>query len=232
MDKTKVVDRETWLRERTALLAKEKEFTRLRDELTAQRQAMPLVEITKPYQFSNGTETADLLQLFNSKSQLIIYHFMFGVDWETGCKSCSYWADNFNGIDAHLAQRDIAFHVVSSAAIEKLLAFKTRMGWNFSWFSSLGSTFGEDFGVSFSAEHKSKKQIHYNYRQQNWYMDELPGISVLVKDEADRIYHSYSTYSRGLDMLNGAYNFIDLTPKGRHEEGRGMHWVRLHDEYE
>ncbi len=157
---------------------------------------------------------------------------MLGPEWEEGCPSCSFWADNFNGIDIHLAHRDISFLAVSRAAYEKIEAYKQRMGWDFKWVSSLGNDFNFDLGVSFTAEEKEADEITYNYLKQPYIIDELPGISVFYKDEQGDIFHTYSTYSRGLDILNGAYNYIDLSPKGRDEESGIMHWLRRHDQYE
>ena len=157
---------------------------------------------------------------------------MLGPEWEEGCPSCSFWADNFNGIDIHLAHRDISFLAVSRAAYEKIEAYKQRMGWDFKWVSSLGNDFNFDLGVSFTAEEKEADEITYNYLKQPYIIDELPGISVFYQDEQGDIFHTYSTYSRGLDILNGAYNYIDLSPKGRDEENGIMHWLRRHDQYE
>ncbi|MCZ4282884.1 DUF899 domain-containing protein [Kiloniella laminariae] len=228
-----VVTREQWLAERRELLQQEKKFTRARDALTKARQELPWVKIEKDYQFDSEDGIITLGDLFSIHSQLIIYHFMYGPDWKQGCSSCSYWADNFNGIEPHLNARDIAFAVVSSAPVKKLLAFRKRLGWNFDWVSSGNSSFNQDFGVSFGPDHKPDDLVTYNYRETQFPAEEAPGISVFVKAEEGTIYHSYSTYSRGLDMLNGAYNFMDLTPKGRDEKGKGnpMFWLRLNDSY-
>jgi len=173
-----VVSQQKWLKAREVLLAKEKEFTRLRDQLNTDRRALPWVKIDKEYIFDGAEGQQSLAELFEDKSQLMIYHFMLGPDWEEGCPSCSFWADNFNGIDIHLAHRDIAFLAVSRASYEKLTAYKKRMGWSFKWMSSLKSDFNYDMGVSFTVEEKEKNEITYNYRRQPYLMDELQGVSV------------------------------------------------------
>jgi len=226
-----VVSQEEWLEARQELLVKEKEFTRLRDQLSQQRRSLPWVKIEKNYVFEGADRQLNLSDLFAGKSQLIIYHFMFGPDWDEGCPSCSFWADNFDGIDIHLAHRDITFLAVSRAEYRKLEAYKQRMGWSFNWLSSLHSDFNYDFSVSFTDEEKAKNETFYNYRKQAYFVDELAGVSVFYKDDQGDIYHTYSTYSRGVDILNGAYNYIDLSPKGR-DETNGMSWLRRHDQYE
>ena len=229
----KVVMKDQWIEARKQLLAKEKEFNRLRDQLSKDRRELPWVRVDKEYVFegANGKET--FAQLFEGEHQLIIYHFMLDPDWEAGCKSCSFWADNFNGIETHLRQRDVSFLAVSRAPWPRIEAFKKRMGWNFKWASSFGSDFNYDFSVSFTPEELEIGQVYYNYKEQKLSMAEQPGISVFYRDETDKIFHTYSCYSRGLDMLNGAYHYLDLVPKGRDEQGlpRAMSWVRLHDEY-
>ena len=234
MKKAKIVSRDEWLENRRNLLEKEKELTRLRDQVSAQRREMPWVRIDKAYQFNGPQGEESLSDLFGDKSQLVIYHFMLGPGWEEGCPSCSFWADNFNGIDIHLAHRDIQFLAVSRAEFAELEAYRKRMDWSFKWVSSFGSDFNYDFQVSFTESQKEINQIEYNYRNIEYIIDELVGVSVFVKDEAGEVYHSYSTYSRGVDMLNGAYNYIDLTPKGRDETGpaENMGWLRRHDQYD
>lgn len=234
MPKNKIVSREEWVSARKELLDKEKEFTRLRDQLSQERRELPWVKVDKEYVFnsSNGKET--LSDLFEGKSQLIIYHFMYGPDWQEGCPSCSFWADNFNGINIHLNHRDINLVCVSRAPIENLEAYKKRMGWSFKWLSSLDSDFNYDYQVSFTPEEMDKGEVYYNYKVDTFPSEEAPGISVFYRDENGNIFHTYSCYARGLDMLNGAYNYMDLAPKGRDEDDLPytMSWLRRRDQYE
>jgi predicted dithiol-disulfide oxidoreductase (DUF899 family) len=228
----RVVPHEEWLAARKALLAREKEFTRLRDELTQARRDLPWEAVEKEYIFEGPDGKVSLADAFDGKRQLVVYHFMFAPEWDAGCKSCSFWADNFNDIPPHLRARDISFVAISRAPIDKLEAYRRRMGWNFRWLSSSGSDFNYDFGVSFRPEDVQKHEVVYNYRVMDPEDEtEWPGISVFFKDKDGRIYHTYSAYSRGIDLLNGAYNYIDLTPKGRDEGDNIMSWVRRHDEY-
>jgi len=227
-----VVSPSQWITARKELLAKEKEFTRLRDQLSAQRRALPWVKVEKDYIFDGASGKQSLSDLFAGKSQLLIYHFMLGPEWEEGCKSCSFWADNFNGIDIHLAHRDISFLAISRAGFDKIEAYRKRMGWTFNWVSSLNNDFNYDLGVSFTPEQQAANEITYNYLQQPYFLDELAGASVFYKNEQGEIFHTYSTYSRGLDILNGAYNYIDLTPKGRDEADGIMAWLCRHDQYD
>jgi predicted dithiol-disulfide oxidoreductase (DUF899 family) len=229
-----VVSREEWLAARKAHLDREKEFTRLRDQLSRERRELPWVKVDKDYQFEGPDGKESLSDLFAGRSQLIVYHFMYGHDWKEGCPSCSFWADNFNGIDVHLAHRDTTLLAISSASWEALEAYKKRMGWSFKWVSSQGSGFNHDYQVTSSAEEIESGQIYYNYRWGADHGQERPGISVFYKDENGDIFHTYSTYARGLDMLNGAYHFLDLTPKGRDEADLpwNMAWVRRRDQYE
>ena len=234
MQNHKVISREEWLDARRELLAKEKEFTRLRDQLSQARQELPWVKVEKDYLFDgpNGKET--LSDLFEGRSQLIIYHFMYGPDWEEGCPSCSFWADNFNGTGIHLSHRDITLIAVSRAPLDQLEAYKARMGWSFKWVSSLGSDFNYDYQVSFTPEQVEKGEMIYNYRPGGFSGEEAPGISIFYKNEQGEVFHTYSCYSRGLDMLNGAYHYMDLAPKGRDEDALSytMAWLRRHDQYE
>ncbi len=234
MQAHKVVSREAWLEVRREHLEKEKEFTRLRDQLSEERRALPWVKVDKAYLFDgpNGQET--LADLFGDRDQLIVYHFMYGPDWEEGCPSCSFWADNFNGIDTHLNHRNISLVAVSRAKLDTLDAYKKRMGWDFKWVSSTGSDFNFDYHVSFTAEEREKGELFYNFRASKMSSEELPGISVFYKDEQGEVFHTYSCYARGLDMLNGAYHYMDLTPDGRNEEGLSysMAWLRRHDQYD
>ena len=230
----KVVSRDEWLVARREHLQKEKEFTRLRDQLSSERRELPWVRVDKEYLFEsdNGSET--LSDLFDGRSQLIIYHFMYGPDWEEGCPSCSFWADNFNGIDIHLRHRDINLIAVSRAQLDTLNAYKKRMGWNFKWVSSHGSDFNYDYHVSFTPAEVENGEMIYNYATVNFPSDEAPAISVFLKGEDGDIFHTYSCYARGLDMLNGAYHYMDLAPKGRDETGlpMTMAWLRRRDQYE
>jgi predicted dithiol-disulfide oxidoreductase (DUF899 family) len=224
-----IVSHAKWLQARTAFLAKEKEFTRLREELARERRQLPWERVDTPYAFEGPEGRLTLADLFGKHEQLIVYHFMFGPDWQEGCPGCSYWADNFNGVDAHLAARDTALVAVSRAPLAKLEAYKKRMGWNFRWVSSVGSDFNYDFGVTRRPE---EKVFPYNYGSTPREMEELPGVSAFIK-EGGAVFHTYSTYARGLDVVNGAYHLLDLTAKGRHEEGLSfpMAWVRRHDQY-
>lgn len=229
-----VVSREDWLKARKEFLAKEKEFTKARDELTAARRALPKVLIEKEYRFSGPTGELSLGDLFKDRSQLVIYHFMLGSGWEEGCPSCSFWADNYNGTEIHLAHRDITLAVVSRGPLEKIQAYKERMGWRFDWYSSAGSNFNFDFAVSFTEEQRESGKPNYNFETIPFSMDEGPGFSVFEKDQSGNIYHTYSTYARGLDIFNSAYHIMDMTPKGRNEDDLPftMAWLRRHDQYE
>jgi predicted dithiol-disulfide oxidoreductase (DUF899 family)/uncharacterized damage-inducible protein DinB len=230
---TKAVPPAEWLTARKELLAKEKEFTRLRDELSRQRRELPWQKVDKNYVFDGPKGKVTLADLFDGRSQLIIYHFMLGPGWEQGCPSCSFLADTFDGPRVHMAQRDIAFAVVSRATVPEIQTFQKRMGWRFPWYSSFGSDFNFDYGVSFSKEQLADGKKIYNYETSGFGAEEAPGLSVFYKDENGQIYHTYSTYGRGLDILLTAYNFIDMTPKGRDEDAlpHGMAWVRHHDRY-
>ncbi len=228
-----VVSHERWVEARKQLLAKEKEFTRLRDQLSQARRDLPWERIEKSYVFDgpNGEET--LAQLFAGRGQLVVYHFMYDPSWEAGCKSCSFWADNFNGIVVHLAHRDATLIAVSRAPLDKLEAYKRRMGWSFKWVSSHHNDFNRDFHVSHTPEELQKGEGYYNYNRQKPYASEAPGISVFFQDGSGAVFHTYSCYARGLDMLNGAYHYMDLLPKGRDEDRLRFHseWLRRHDEY-
>jgi len=230
----KVVSHDAWLAARKAFLAREKEFTRLRDQLSAERRALPWEKVEKTYHFTGPNGEATLSDLFAGKSQLVVYHFMLGPDWAEGCKSCSFWADNFDGIGVHLKHRDVSFLAVSRAPLAKLLDYQRRMGWSFPWVSSFGSDFNFDFQVSFTPQQLAAGEAYHNYESHPNTMSELAGFSVFFKDEAGAIFHTYSTYARGLDMLNGAYHILDLVPKGRDEAElkSPMEWLRLHDQYE
>jgi predicted dithiol-disulfide oxidoreductase (DUF899 family) len=227
----KVVSHEEWIAARKEFLRKEKEFTKLRDELTQQRHALPWERVEKQYVFEGPQGKQSLAELFDGKSQLVIYHFMFAPEWEAGCPSCSFWADNFNSNVVHLKHRDITIMAVSRAPYSKLATYQKRMGWSFKWVSSHSSDFNFDYHVSFTSEEVAKKQAEYNYVTHRVSGPELPGTSVFFKDSNGNVFHTYSTYERGIDLQNSAYNYMDLTPKGRDEDGRGQFWVRRHDEY-
>lgn len=229
-----IVSKERWLEARRALLQREKALTRQRDELGAARRALPWTPVDAPYEFDTVDGRRTLCELFAGKSQLVIYHLMFAPEWEAACKSCSFWADNFNGIAVHLAHRDVALTAVSRAPLPKLEAFARRMGWTFPWVSSGCGRFNFDFGVSFSAEELHTGEIAYNYGTHPAHASEMPGISVFAKNEQGEVFHTYSAYARGIELVNGAYQLLDLVPKGRDEAGlpSSMSWVRLHDRYE
>jgi predicted dithiol-disulfide oxidoreductase (DUF899 family) len=231
--RNQVVSHEEWLNARLELLAAEKEFTRQRDALTRRRMAMPWERVEKPYRFEGPDGTLSLADLFDGRSQLIVYHFMFGPDWKEGCKSCSFWADNFNGIPIHLAHRDVTLTAVSRAPLAKVDAYKKRMGWSFPWVSSEGSDFNFDYHVSFTPEEVTDAKAYYNYAVRPIGASDEQGISVFHKDAGGAVYHTYSCHGRGIDMVNGAYQFLDLVPKGRDEDGLrfSMEWVRRHDQY-
>ncbi len=226
-----VVSQDEWIAARKRLLAKEKEFTRLRDELSRERRELPWERVDKPYVFETQNGRQTLADLFDGCHQLVVYHFMFAPDWENGCKSCSFWADNFNGIVAHLRQRDVSFVAVSRAPWQKLHAFAQRLGWSFKWVSSGGNDFNFDYQVSFT-EQQMQGEVDYNYGKRRFPATDAPGVSVFLR-EGDSVFHTYSSFGRGIDMLNTAYHYLDLVPKGRDEEGlpSPMAWVKLHDQY-
>ncbi|MDR4306097.1 DUF899 domain-containing protein [Chelatococcus sambhunathii] len=230
-----VVGRQEWLKARRDLLAEEKKLTEQRDELSRRRRGMPWVRIDKPYRFEGPDGELSLGDLFAGRSQLIVYHLMFHPDWEWACKSCSFWADHFDGMVPHLAARDTAFAAISRAPLAKLKRQAERLGWRFPWVSARGEDFNADFGVSFPPDDDGGA---YNYapREGTDYAGavELPGFSVFVRDpKSGAVFHSYSTYGRGIELMNSAYSALDLTPAGRNEEGLAhtMSWVRLHDDY-
>ena len=234
MSTHQVVSSEQWLAARKAFMDKEKDFTRLRDELAAERRALPWVKIDKRYVFDSDEGKRTLADLFGGKSQLIVYHFMLGPGWVQGCPSCSFLADHFDGAVIHLAQRDATLVVVSRAPLAEIQAYKKRMGWKFKWVSSFDNDFNRDFHVSFTPEEKAKGKVHYNYTMTEFPSEEAPGLSAFVKDHNDEVFHTYSSYARGLDILIGTYNFLDMAPKGRDEGSLpwSMAWVKRHDEYE
>jgi predicted dithiol-disulfide oxidoreductase (DUF899 family) len=233
MERHAIVSRNEWLEARKQLLARERELTHVRDQLSAQRRALPWVRIDKEYVFDGPRGPEALAQLFEGRSQLVVYHFMFAPEWETGCKSCSFWADNFNGITAHLQERDVAFAAISRAPLPKLQAFARRLGWSFKWVSSSGNDFNYDFNVSFKPETLARGQGVYNYEPLKYESSDMPGVSVFAKDASGAVFHTYSAFSRGIDLLNTAYNYLDLVPKGRDEDHlpHKMAWVKLRDLY-
>ena len=236
----KVVPHDDWLAARKKHLAKEKEFTRLRDELSQERRDLPWEQVQKEYVFEGEKGRQTLGDVFDGRGQLVIYHAMFNPDtagpdtsWtaDAVCFVCSWWMDNFNGITVHLNHRDITMAAVSRAPYPKLAAYKKRMGWTFPWLSSAGNDFNFDYRVSFTEDELKRGRVDYNYRLNEWSGSEAPGISVFLKDGDGHIYHTYSTYERGLDMLNVAYHYMDLVPKGRDEGDEGPSWLHRRDEY-
>jgi predicted dithiol-disulfide oxidoreductase (DUF899 family) len=229
----KIVSHAEWLAARKQFLAKEKEFTRLRDELSRQRRELPWEKIEKEYVFDGPRGKESLADLFDNRSQLIVYHFMMGPGWSAGCPSCSYLADHFDGPSIHLANRDATLAVISRAPMAEIEVFKKRMGWKFHWVSSFANDFNYDYHVSFTPEEQAKGEVSYNYESTKFPSEEGPGLSVFYKDASGAIFHTYSTYARGLDIFVGAYNFLDHVPKGRDEDGLtfSMAWVRHHDKY-
>jgi predicted dithiol-disulfide oxidoreductase (DUF899 family) len=228
-----VVSQEAWTAARKQFLQDEKEFTRRRDDLSQRRRELPWVRVEKQYIFDTATGKRSLAELFEGHSQLIVYHFMLGPDWKEGCHGCSFVSDHFDGSLPHLAARDVSFVAVSRAPLPKINEFKKRMGWRFRWVSSHGTNFNQDHHVSFSKADQTDGKVYYNYEMQEFPSDEAPGISVFYRDAAGDVFHTYSSYGRGLDLLIGAYNLLDLVPKGRDEDQlkSPMAWVRHHDRY-
>jgi len=229
-----LVSPEKWLAARRELLREEKEFIRMQDKMNARRRALPWVKIDQPYAFEAPAGRVSLADLFAGRSQLIVQHFMLGPGWEEGCKSCSFMMDHFNSTVVHLAARDVSFAAISHAPLAEILPFKERMGWNVNWVSAHGTRFNQDFYVSFTSEEFATGEVYYNYTKQPFPHQEAPGISVLARDAAGSVYHTYSTYGRGVEIVMGTYHLLDLVPKGRDEEKLeyGMEWVRHHDRYE
>ena len=231
-DRHKVVSHEKWLEARRKFLAKEKAFTRVRDRLSRDRRNLPWERVDKPYVFEGRDGSETLPQLFAGRRQLVVYHFMFLPEWDAGCPNCSFWADNFDDQVIHLAHRDVTLVAISRAPYPKLANYEKRMGWSFKWLSSAGTDFNYDFGVSFHPEELARKRALYNYTMQNPGISDREGVSVFYK-EGKTLFHTYSAYARGIDILNTAYNYLDLVPKGRDEQGHAFaqFWVRRRDEY-
>ena len=228
-----IVTRGEWIAARKELLIKEKALTRAQDALSAERRRLPMVRIDKPYVFDTPTGQRTLADLFEGRSQLVVYHFMMGPDWVEGCASCSLLADHIDGMTAHLAHRDVTFAAVARAPLANIDAFKRRMGWQFTWVSSLGTDFNYDFHVSFTPDDLANGRTEYNYSAAPFPIDEAPGVSVFYRDASGQVFHTYSTYARGGEALIGTYRILDLVPKGRDEDGLAfsMSWVRHHDQY-
>ena len=231
----KIVSRDEWIAARKQHLTKEKELTRLRDKLSAERRELPWVKVEKEYVFDTTEGKKTLSDLFDGRSQLIVQHFMFGPDWEAGCVGCSFGADHADAAAQHLRHHDVTYVAIARAPLAKLEAYRKRMGWRFPFASSYGSDFNYDFNVSFTEDDLAKGKVYYNYEMTEASIDELPGASVFYKDANGDIYHTYSSYARGGEGLLAAYVLLDMTPKGRNETGPNydlMDWVRRHDEYE
>jgi predicted dithiol-disulfide oxidoreductase (DUF899 family) len=233
MQQHQIVSEAEWLAARRQLLAKEKELTRLRDQLNAERRALPWVRVEKPYVFDAPEGKMTLPDLFRGRSQLVVKHFMFGPDWEQGCVGCSFGSDHIDGALVHLEHHDVSFVAISRAPLEKIRAFKRRMGWRFDWVSSFGSEFNYDFHVSFTPEDLSRGTAFYNFAMQPVNSDEMSGMSVFYKNAAGDVFHTYSQYARAGDMFLGTYHYLDITPNGRNEtiNGNLTDWVRHHDRY-
>jgi len=228
-----VVSREEWLVARRALLAREKEATRQRDRLNAERLALPWVKVEKAYAFETPAGRRTLAELFDGRGQLMVYHFMLGPDWSAGCPGCSFLADHLDGALPHLEHHDVTLTAVSRAPLPKIEAYQRRMGWRFPWVSAFDSDFNHDFHVSFTPQELAGESVTYNFAEipPSRAHDELPGLSAFIKDEAGTVYHTYSSYARGPEELIGTYMILDRAPKGRNET-KGMSWMRRHDEYE
>lgn len=228
-----IVSTEAWLAARREFLREEKEFSRLRDRLAARRRELPWTRIDTAYAFESAEGRVSLAELFGGHRQLIVYHFMLAPGWEEGCRGCSFVSDHFDGALAHLAAREVAFTAVSRAPLAEIERFKARMGWRFPWVSSHGTSFNRDFGVTFTPAEVAAGRADYNFARNDVMMEEMPGLSVFARDTAGTVYRTYSTYARGLDLLIGTYNLLDLTPQGRAEDPDApMSWVRHHDRYD
>jgi predicted dithiol-disulfide oxidoreductase (DUF899 family) len=230
----RVVSRDQWVAERKALLAREKELTRLRDQIARERRALPWMRIDKDYVFEAPQGPRTLAELFDGHRQLLVQHFMLAPGWQQGCPSCSFMADHADGMTVHLAHRDVTFVAISRAPLAEIERFRQRMGWQFTWVSSNGTDFNYDFRVSFTPAEVTRGNLDYNYGEWPWSSEEWPGISAFYKNDAGEIFHTYSTYGRGAEVMMGTYNMLDLMPKGRDERDvdHKMEWVRHHDRYE
>jgi len=231
MQPPKIASHEEWLAAREAHLKNEKALTRMRDLVSAERRALPWVKVEKKYVFDTATGKKTLAELFSRNSQLIVHHFMWRHDLDSGCASCSLEADHAEGAIVHLENHDVSYVRVSRAPLAKLLAYKKRMGWSAEWVSSFESDFNYDYHVSFTKDELATGEVYYNYRMTKDGFDELPGISVFVKDDAGSVFHTYSSYARGNEEVIGAFIYLDMTPKGRNEK-EIMDWVKRHDEYD
>ena len=234
MEPRRIVSRAEWLEARKQHLAREKEFTHLRDRLTAERRNLPWVRVEKPYVFDGANGKVSLAELFEGRSQLVVQHFMLGPGWKEGCTGCSFSADHVDAARQHFEHNDLSFAAVSRAPYPEIAAFQQRMGWRFAWVSSFASDFNYDFNVSFTEADKARGKAFYNFELRDYQNDELPGTSVFAKDAAGQVFHTYSAYGRGDELLIGAYNYLDLVPKGRNENGPNFDltdWVRHHDRY-
>ena len=224
--------REAWQRARLALFRREKELTKLRDELSAQRRALPWVPVERSYTFQTAEGPRSLAALFGDKTQLLVYHLMFAPEWQAACNRCTFWAENFSSNLIHLAHRDVAFAAISRAPVAKLKAYAERMGWSFPWASSEDGSFNYDFAVSFTEAQRASNELVYNFGTLPAMSSDLPGFSVFAKDEQGALFHTYSCYARGIDMMNATYQYLDLVPSGRDEADGAMAWLRRRDEYD
>lgn len=231
MTRHRVTSREEWLEARKGLLIEEKELTRRRDELSARRRELPWVKVEQNYSFDAPEGTVSLSDLFDGRRQLLIYHFMFAPEWSQGCKSCSFVADNYERSIVHLQHRDVTHATVSRAPLDKIETFRKRMGWNFRWVSSEKNDFNRDFNVYFTEEERNSGLVVYNYESQPGSISDLPGLSAFYRDDDGSVFHTYSTYARGLDILLTTYHLLDMSPLGRNEDGQGMSWLRHRDRY-
>lgn len=235
MERPRIVSRAEWLDARKAHLAREKELTRLHDRVRAERRGLPWVKIEKPYVFDGASGKLSLADLFQGRSQLVVQHFMLGPGWKEGCAGCSFSADHVDAARQHFEHNDLSFAAVSRAPYAEIADFQRRMGWRFLWVSSYGSDFNIDFDVSFTKEDETRGKVFYNFELRDYENDEMPGTSVFAKDNTGQVFHTYSAYGRGDELLMGAYNFLDLVPKGRNENGPNFDlgdWVRHHDRYD